>query len=102
MKVTKVFDDIIMQIDTEDKFFRNLTWKQLCTKSKKQIKLYMKIHPDSNVLGTPPKQQPKKQTPVPKPNKPDFHPYPKKCQVGTRQCTLEDRRTTNNHSTQIN
>jgi uncharacterized coiled-coil protein SlyX len=60
MKVAKVFDDIIMQIDTEDKFFRNLTWKQLCTKSKKQIKLYMKIHPDSNVFGTPPKQQPKK------------------------------------------
>ena len=68
MKVIKVFDDIKMKIDTEDSFFRNLSWKQLCTKSKKQIRLYMKIHPGTDVLQQEKKREPKQ--PKPKPTYP--------------------------------
>ena len=45
MKVKKVFDDIILKMDTDNTFFGNLTWKQLSIKAKKQIKVYLKIHP---------------------------------------------------------
>jgi hypothetical protein len=52
MNIKKVFDDIIMKMDSDDSFFSNMSWKQLSQKSARQIKLYQKIHPDQEVYST--------------------------------------------------
>ena len=65
MQIKRVFDDIIMKMDIDDTFFRNLNWKQLSTKSNRQIKLYTKIHPNHDPYGKRPKEKQKPHTPSP-------------------------------------
>jgi deoxyuridine 5'-triphosphate nucleotidohydrolase len=72
MKIKRVFDEIIMKMDTDTSFFSGLNWKQLSQKSSKQIQLYQKIHPNVDVFNTKPRNPTKPTNPKPPPpNKPD-------------------------------